>query len=129
GAAHGPAQLLEGDVLPGDGLHHVGPGDEHVRGLAHHVDEVGHGRAVHGAARTRPHDHADLGDDTRRLHVAMEDAAIHGERDDAFLNAGAGAVVEADEGHADRHGEVHHLVNLLGEDLTQRTPEDGEVLG
>ena len=129
GVAHGPAQLLEGDVLTGDRLHHVGAGDEHVRGLPHHEDEVRHGRAVDGAAGAGPEDHADLGDDARRPDVAVEDAAVHGEGHDALLDAGAGAVVEPDERDAHRAGQVHDLVHLLGEDLPKRPAEDGEVLG
>ena len=63
------------------------------------------------------------------LHVAVEDPAVRRERDDAFLDARAGAVVEADERRADRLGEVHHLVDLLGEHLAERAAEDREVLG
>ena len=39
-----------------------------------------------------------------------------------------GAVVEPDERGADRQGQVHDLVDLLGEHLPQRATEDGEVL-
>ena len=102
GVAHGAAQLLEGDVLAGHRLHHVGAGDEHVAGALDHEDEVGHGRAVDGAAGAGPEDHADLGDHPRGLHVAVEDAAVGVEGDHALLDAGAGAVVEADHRHADR---------------------------
>ena len=45
-----------------------------------------------------------------------------------FLDAGAGAVVEADDRGADLQGEVHQLVDLLGEHLAERAAEDGEVL-
>ena len=59
---HRPAELLELHLLAGDRLDHVGAGDEHVRGLLDHEDEVGHGRGVDGAARAGPHDHRDLRD-------------------------------------------------------------------
>ena len=95
--AHRAAELLERDVLAGHRLHDVGTGDEHVRRLADHEDEVGHRRGVDGAAGARAEDHRDLRDDARRLHVAVEDAAVAGEADDALLDAGAGAVVEADD--------------------------------
>ena len=36
-----PAKLLFGDVFVHDGLDHVWPGDEHVRRVVHHGDEVG----------------------------------------------------------------------------------------
>ena len=128
GVAHGAPELLEGDVLAGHRLHHVGAGDEHVRRALHHEDEVGHGRRVDRAAGAGPEDHADLGDHPRGGHVAVEDAAVGVQRDDAFLDAGSGAVVEADHGHAGRGGQVHDLVDLLGEDLAQGAAEDGEVL-
>ena len=125
---HRAAELLLRDVLAGHRLHDVGTGDEHVRRALHHEDEVGHRRRVDRAAGARAEDHADLRDHARRLHVAVEDAAVGVERDDAFLDAGAGAVVEADHRRADRLGEVHHLVDLLGEHLAERAAEDGEVL-
>ena len=128
GMAHGPAQLLEGHVLAGDRLHHVGPGDEHVARALDHEDEVGHGRAVDGAARAGPEDHADLGDDAGRLGVPVEDAAVGVEGDDALLDAGPGPVVEPDHGHPDGGGEIHDLVDLLGEHLAEGAAEDGEVL-
>ncbi len=128
GVAHGPAELFEGDVLSGDRLHHVGAGDEHVRRALDHEDEVGHGRRVDGAAGARAHDHADLGNDARSRHVAVEDAAVGVERHHAFLDACAGAVVEPDHGDPGGGGQVHHLVDLLGEHLTERPAEDGEVL-
>ena len=44
---------------------------------------------VDGATGARAQDHADLGDDARGGHVAVEDAAVGVQRDDAFLDAGA----------------------------------------
>ena len=128
GVAHGAPELFERDVLSGDRLHDVGPGDEHVRGALDHEDEVGHGRGVDGAAGARAHDDADLGNHARRGHVAVEDATVGVERDHPFLDARPGAVVEPDHRDAGRGGQVHHLVDLLGEHLAQRTAEDGEVL-
>ena len=58
----------------------------------------------------------------------MEDAAVARERHDTFLDAGAAAVVEADERRAGRLGEIHHLVDLLGVHLAERAAEDREVL-
>ena len=128
GVAHGAAELLEGDVLAGHRLHDVGAGDEHVGGALDHEDEVGHGGRVDRAAGARAEDDADLGDDARGRHVAVEDPPVGVQRDDALLDPGAGAVVEADHRHPGRGGQVHHLVDLLGEDLAQGAAEDGEVL-
>jgi hypothetical protein len=86
--------------LVGDGLHHVGAGDEHVARVLHHEDEVGHRRRIDVAARARAHDHADLRDHARGEHVALEHLGIAAERRDAFLDARAAGVVEADDRRA-----------------------------
>src|SRR5918999_257602 len=43
------AELFVGHLLLGDGAHRVRAGDEHVRSVADHEDEVGHGRRVDSA--------------------------------------------------------------------------------
>ncbi len=125
---HRAAELLELDLLAGHRLDHVGTGDEHVRRLLDHEDEVGHRRGVDGAAGARAHDHADLRDHARALDVADEDVAVAAERDDALLDPGAAGVVEADHGRPDPGGHVHDLDHLLGHHLAERAAEDGEVL-
>ena len=125
---HRAAELLELDLLAGDRLDHVGAGDEHVRRLLDHEDEVGHGGGVDGAAGARAHDHADLGDHAGALDVADEDVAVAAERDDALLDPGAAGVVDADHRRADLGGHVHDLDHLLRHDLAERAAEDREVL-
>ena len=125
----GAAELLELDVLAGDGLDHVGAGDEHVRGLVDHHGEVGDGGGVDGAAGARAHDQRDLRDDAGAQHVAAEDLAVQAERDHALLDAGAAGVVDADDRAAGLQGEVHDLDDLLAEDLAEAAAEDREVLG
>ena len=122
-------ELLEADVLAGDGLHDVGPGDEHVRGLLHHQHEVRHRRRVHGAARAWAHDERDLRHDAGGLDVPPEDLRIAGERDDPLLDPRSARVVDPDHRAAVLHRQVHHLADLLGEDLRERATEDSEVLG
>ncbi len=58
----------------------------------------------------------------------MEDAPVRVQRHDTLLDAGAGTVVEPDHGDPGGGGQVHHLVDLLGEHLAERPAEDGEVL-
>ena len=125
---HRPAELLELDLLAGDRLDHLGAGDEHVRGLLDHEDEVGHRRRVDGAARARAHDRRDLRDHPRALDVADEDVAVGAERDDALLDPRPAGVVEADHRRPDLRREVHHLAHLLRHHLAERAAEDGEVL-
>jgi hypothetical protein len=71
-----PPKFFEGHVFAGDGLNHVWPGDEHVAAVFDHEDEVGEGGGVDRAARARPHDGADLGDDAGGQGVAQEDVGI-----------------------------------------------------
>ena len=126
---HRAAELLEVDLLAGDRLDHVGAGDEHVRGLLHHEDEVGHRGGVDRAARARAHDQRDLRDHARAHDVADEHVAVGAERDDALLDPRAARVVDADDRAADLGRQVHDLDHLLAHDLAQRAAEDGEVLG
>ena len=62
---HRAAELLEGRLLAGHRLDHIGARDEHVRGVLHHEDEVRHRRRVDGAAGAGAHDDADLRDHAR----------------------------------------------------------------
>ena len=47
---------------------------------------------------------------------------------DAFLDARAAGIVQADDRCAGADREVHHLANLLGHGLGQGTAGDGEIL-
>ena len=125
---HRPAQRLEVDLLASDRLDHVGAGDEHVRGLLDHEDEVGDRRRVHGAAGARAHDQADLRDHARAVHVAQEHVAVGAERHDALLDAGAAGVVDPDHGAADLGRQIHDLAHLLAHHLAERAAEYREVL-
>ena len=126
--AAGAAEVLEGDLLAGHRAHHVGAGDEHVRLLANHEDEVGDRRAVDGTARARPEDHRYLRHHARGAHVAREDAPVGVEAHDPLLDTRPGAVVQTDHRRPGGDGKVHDLVDLGGEHLAQGAPEDGEVL-
>lgn len=63
------------------------------------------------------------------MGVAAENLAVRAEGGDAFLDAGAAGVVDADDGAAGLEREVHHLDDLLPVDLAEGAAEDGEVLG
>ena len=91
----GAAELLEADVLAGDRLDDVRPGDEHVAGLVDHHGEVGDRRRVDGAAGARAHDERDLRDHAAGPYVAEEDLAVEPERDDALLDPRPAGVVDA----------------------------------
>lgn len=53
----------------------------------------------------------------------MEDLAVQAERDDAFLDARAGALVDADQRTAGTQGQVHDLDDLLAVDLAELPPK------
>lgn len=69
-----------------------------------------------------------MGDDTGGEGVAQEDVGVSGEADDAFLDAGAAGVVDADDGGAVAHGHVHDFDDFFGVDAAEAAAEDGEVL-
>ena len=125
----GAAELFGGDDLVGHRLHHVGAGDEHVARVAHHEDEIGHRRRIDIAAGARTHDHGNLRNDARGDDVALEHLAIAAERRDAFLDAGAAGVEQADDRRAGAHRHVLDLDDLLRVRLRQRAAEHGEILG
>ena len=122
------AELFLRHHLVGHRLHDIGAGDEHVRAVLHHEDEVGHRGRVNRAPRARSHDQADLRHHARGEHVALEHLGVAAERCDALLDARAAAVVKTDDGRTDLHRIVHDLHDLLGMALGKRAAEDGEVL-
>ena len=124
----GAAEILEGHVLPGHGLDHVGAGDEHVAGALDHEGEVGDRGGVDRPARARAHDQRHLRDDARGHHVAVEDLGEQAERHHALLNPGAPAVVDPDDRAAGLQRVIHDLDDLLAVDLAQRPAEHREVL-
>ena len=117
-----------GHRLLGHRLDHVGASDEQIRAVAHHEDEVGHGRGVDRTPGAWPHDHADLRNDPRREHVALEYVGVAGEARHAFLDARPARVVQADHRRADPDRVVHDLADLLRVRLRKRAAEHREIL-
>ena len=122
------AQEFGVDVFMRHGLHDARPGDEHVARALDHDREVGDRRRVDRAAGARPEDHRDLRHDARRQDVAQEDLGVSAERHDAFLDPRASGIVEPDDRRSDLHREIHHLADLVGVGLRQRSAEHREVL-
>ena len=125
----GAAEFFGRDGLVGHRLHDVGTGDEHVARVLHHEDEVGHGRRVDVAARARAHDDGDLRNDAGGQHVALEHFAVAAERVDAFLDARAAGIEQADDRRAVLQRHVLDLGHLAGVRFRQRAADHGEVLG
>ena len=125
----GAAQVLVGDDLIGDRLHHIGAGHVHVGGVLHHEDEVGDGGGIDVAAGAGAHDDADLGDDARGQGVLQEDVGIAGEGLDPLLDAGAAGVEKADDRGAVGQGHGLDLDDLGRMGARKGAAEDGEILG
>ncbi len=125
----GAAEFFRCDGFVGDGFDDIGAGDEHVARVFDHEDEVGHGRGIDVAAGAGPHDDGDLGDDAGCEDVAQKHFAVTAESCDAFLDASAARVEQADDGCAVLQRHVLDLDDLLGVGFAERATEDGEVLG
>ena len=125
---HRAAEVFLGDVLVGDRLDDVRAGHEHVARPLHHDDEVGDGGRIHRAAGARSEDRGDLRHDAGGERVAQEDVGVAAEREDAFLDARAARIVEADDRRAIAHGHVHDLDDLRRVGFRQRSAKDREVL-
>jgi hypothetical protein len=122
------AEFFGGHVFVGHRLDHFRAGDEHVRRVLDHEDEVGHRRAIDRAAGAGPHDQRNLRHHARGENVALEDVGVTGERRDTFLDARPAGVVETDHRGADLDRVVHDLADLFGVRFRQRAAEDGEIL-
>jgi hypothetical protein len=130
GGVHvGAADLLQRHRLAGHRLDHLRPGDEHIGVGPGHDDEVHQRRRIGGAARAGAADHRDLRHHAGQQHVLVEHAAVARERVHALLDAGAGGILEGDDGRAEFRRLLHHRHDFLGVHLAQRTAEHGEILG
>ena len=90
------AEVGHGDGLACRGLDHVRSGDEHVRVLTGHDDEVRQGRAVDGTAGAGAENQAQLGHEAAGLASLAEDATVLGQGGHALLDAGAAGVHDGD---------------------------------
>src|SRR4030095_14710667 len=122
------AQCLFGDFLVGDGLDHVRTGDKHVAVGLQHEDKVGDRRRIHRAAGAGSHDRGKLWHHSRSHHVALKYFSVSRQAVDAFLNARAAGIVDADDRRAVLHRHVHHFADLLRHHASQTAAEHGEAL-
>src|ERR1051326_8418485 len=94
----GAAELFLRHVLVRHSLDDVRTGDEHVRGVLDHYVEVGDRRTVDGAARAWAHDATNLRNNSGSQRVAQKNIGVSTEADDAFLNARAARIIQANDG-------------------------------
>ena len=60
--------------------------------------------------------------------VAPKDFRVTAERNDAFLNARAARIVDADHRRAGSYGQIHHFADFFGIGFAERTTENGKIL-
>ena len=128
GVHFGAADFGHGRGAAGDGLDDFRTGEEHLRVLARHDDEVHQRRRVGGTASTGAADDGDLGDDAGEQDVGVEDVAVTGEGVNAFLDTGAAGVLEGDDRDADLDGVAHDAGDLARLHLAEAAGLDAEVL-
>ena len=114
--------------LIGDRFDHFRSGDVHISHVLGHDDEILESGRVNATARAGSHNDADLGYDTRSLDVTVENFTISIKAVNAFLDARAAAIVDADHGYAGIHGQIHHTGNFFSGNFTERTAHHGEIL-
>jgi len=124
----GPAQVLGGDVLVGDGFNHTRPGDKHVRGVFDHENEIGDRGAVDGTTGAGSHDAGDLRHHTAGPDITVEDFAVGRQGVHTLLDARPPRIIEADDRCAHLDRQIHDLADLLGMGLAERSAEHGEIL-
>ena len=110
----GPAQLFACHLLVCDRFDHVGAGHEHVAGALGHENEIRQSWRIHRPARTRTEDGTQLWNHPTGAHVAVKNIRIAPERYHTLLDARPTAVVQANEGSAVLHCQVHDAADFLG---------------
>ena len=123
-----PAQLFARYYLVRYRFDHVGAGHEHVAGAFSHENEIRQSRRVHRPACARTEDRAQLWNHAAGAHVAVKNIRVAPQRHHAFLNARTTAVVQAYEGSAVLHRQVHDAADFLGVRLGKRAPQHRKVL-
>ena len=126
--SHRAAQFFKRYVLTGHGFDDVGASDEHMAAVLDHENKIGEGRRIDRTPCTWPHDNADLRDDARGQGVAQKYIGVTGQAHNAFLDASATRVIDADYRRAVTHGHIHDLAYFLGMDAAQAAAKYGEVL-
>ncbi len=124
----GTTQLLNRHILTRHALHNLRAGDEHVRVLLGHHDEVRESRGVNRTAGTRAKDHTDLRHNARCKDITLEDLGITGECTCTLLDTRTARIVQSDDRCTEFHSHIHHVADLLCHGLRQRTADNRCIL-
>ena len=123
------AQIFLRHILARHCLDYLRPGEEHIRGILHHQDEIGQCRGIYRSACTRTENAGNLRNHTGCLDVTLEDIGITAQSVDTFLDTCAARIIDTDTRRTHFHGLIHHLTDFLGHGLRQRASVHREVLG
>ncbi|MPM76642.1 hypothetical protein SDC9_123641 [bioreactor metagenome] len=96
--------------------------------LLHHENVVCQCWAVDRSACRGTHDDRQLGNDAARYGVPVENLPVTVQCVYRFLNPRSAAIVDADDGRAILHGQIHNLADLVCMFLAETASKDGEVL-
>ena len=116
-------ELLNGDILTGNGFYYLRTGDEHIRVLLGHHDEVGQSRAIYCSTRARTEDYRDLRHYAGSQNITLENLCISRECASTFLDTRATRVIETDDRRTEFHSLIHDIANLLRHGLRERTAD------
>ena len=119
----GAAEFVQRDILTGDVLDHVGPGDEHVALVAHRYHEVCLDRRIHCSASAFAEDDGYLRDEAPQQLVTAAELRVPGKRGHRVLDASARRIVDSDDGAAHHRHPLHQTGHLAAEHLADRTLE------
>lgn len=127
--SHGAAEFFCRDFFRRDRFDDRRAGEEHVRRIFNHEYKVHQGRAINGTTGTGPHDDGQLRNDAGSRRIVHKDAAETGQGIDAFLNAGAAGIVDANDRGSHLEGHFLHLGNLMGVHFTKGSAFNGKIFG
>src|SRR6202046_1824780 len=91
---HRAAKLLLGHFLVCYGFDDIRTGNEHVRSVASHKNEIGDSRRINRAARAWSHARADLRDPPASQSVAEKNFGVARKRHHALLNSRAPGIIQ-----------------------------------
>ena len=125
---HGPAELVFRHLFMRHQPNHIRPGNEHVRRMFHHQNEIRNRGRIHRSPGARPHNRRNLRHHPAIQRIAQKNIRIPRQRHHAFLNPRPTRIVQTNQRRAYLGRHVHDLDDLRRIRLRQRSAKHGKVL-
>jgi hypothetical protein len=125
---HCSTQLFLSGLFSGYSLDHIWSGDKHEAGVLYHKYKICHRRRINCSAGTRTHDGGKLRDHAAGAGITEEDISITLQGIHTFLNPGSTRIIDAYAGYSSFECHIHHLADLGGMHLAQRTTPGRKIL-